>query len=261
MISSINNSQIKNLIQLQKKAKARKEQGLFIAEGIKMFEEAKDNGLVKAYVSESFFNSPKVREKDYFADVEYEIVEDMIFRSISDTVTPQGIIAVVSLPRYDLEKIISNIDANLLILEDIRDPGNLGTIVRTAEGAGITGIIISRESVDIYNPKVIRSTMGSIYRMPFVYVEDILDTVEKIKKKGIIVYAAHLNGKNDYDKENYKCRCGMMIGNEANGLSDRIVSKADCLVKIPMAGKVESLNAGVAAAIMMYEMARQRKMI
>ncbi|MDD3174214.1 MAG: RNA methyltransferase, partial [Herbinix sp.] len=126
------------------------------------------------------------------------------------------------------------------------------------EGAGITGIIYNNSTVDIYNPKVIRATMGSLYRVPFYQTEDFYDTINEIKKQGITVFAAHLLGI-PYDTEgSFRKKCAILIGNEANGLSDRASEEADVLIKIPMAGKLESLNAAVAAAILMYEASRQR---
>jgi TrmH family RNA methyltransferase len=154
---------------------------------------------------------------------------------------------------------IADPKACLLLLEDIRDPGNLGTMIRTAEGAGVTGIILNGSSVDIYNPKVIRSTMGSIYRVPFYYAEDFFEVLTEVKKQGIIIYAAHLLGKPYDTEDSFRMKCAFLIGNEANGLSKEVSAMADALIKIPMAGKVESLNAAVAAAILMYEAARQRK--
>jgi TrmH family RNA methyltransferase len=150
-------------------------------------------------------------------------------------------------------------DACLLLLEDIRDPGNLGTMIRTAEGAGMTGIICSDSSVDLYHPKVIRATMGSIYRVPVCLAKNFYETLEELKKRNITIFAAHLHGRS-YDTEgSFTKKCAFLIGNEANGLSDQASSLADELIKIPMEGKVESLNAAVAAAILMYEAARQRR--
>lgn len=260
MISSSANPQIKNIIQLQKKSRARAEQGAFVTEGIKMFEESKSGGyLIKAYASESFYEEKQKEDNGYFNGFPYEIVSDGVLKEASDTLTPQGIMAVVRKPVYDLDKIISGPDANLILLEDIRDPGNLGTILRTAEGAGVTGIILSKTSVDMYNPKVIRSTMGAIYRMPFIYAEDFRETLIRIKQRDISVYAAHLNAKKAYDEINYKTKCGILIGNEANGLSDEIAAMSDEYIKIPMSGSVESLNAAIAAAVLMYEVYRQRR--
>lgn len=260
MISSLSNPQIKNIIQLQKKSKARTEQKAFVTEGIKMFEEAKAGGyLIKAYVSESYYEEKRKEDGQYFNGFAYEVVADGVLKEASDTLTPQGIMAIVQKPDFSLDGILSDPKANLVLLEDIRDPGNLGTIVRTAEGAGVTGIILTKTSVDMYNPKVIRSTMGSIYRMPFVYVEDFKETIIKLKQKNISIYAAHLKGIKNYDDINYKEKCGILIGNEANGLSDEIAALSDEYIKIPMSGSVESLNAAIAAAILMYEVYRQRR--
>lgn len=261
VISSLSNAQMKNLILLQKKAKARTEQGVYVIEGLKMFEEAKEAGniLVKTYVSESFYDT-KIQEcSDYFAGVEYEIVTDFVFNEVSETKTPQGVMAIVTITSYPLEAMLESPNACLLLLEDVRDPGNLGTILRTAEGAGVTGIIMNRSCVDLYNPKVIRSTMGSIFRVPFYQAEDFHAVLLKLKNLNIHIFAAHLSGK-AYDSEGgFQRRCAILIGNEANGLSEEVSKMADTLIKIPMAGKVESLNVAVAAAILMYEVARQRK--
>ena len=141
----------------------------------------------------------------------------------------------------------------LLILEDTADPGNLGTIMRTAEAAGVTGVIMSKGTVDIFNPKVVRSTMGSIFRLPFAYVEDLKEVIKELKKSGISFYATHLKGEKSYKAIKYSDRSAILIGNEARGLSDEVADLADIYVIIPMQGKVESLNAAVAAALMMYE--------
>jgi TrmH family RNA methyltransferase len=260
MISSSSNTQIKNLIQLQKKVKVRNEQGAFVIEGIKMFKESRASRyFIKAYVSESYYQEKYTENPAYFDDISYEIVQDSIFKEASDTLTPQGIMAVVKKPEYDLEQIITNADANLVLLEDIRDPGNLGTIVRTAEGAGVTGIILSNSSVDMYNPKVIRSTMGAIYRMPFVYVNDFKGIINRIKMNNIRIYAAHLSGSCSYDEVDYTGKSAILIGNEANGLSDEIAELSDQYIRIPMEGNVESLNAAIAAAVLMYEVYRQKR--
>lgn len=260
IISSLSNAQIKNLALLQKKAKARDEQGVFVVEGWKMFEEALELGLLKkAYVSETFYQEMTVEDPDYFRSFDYEIVSDSVFKEVADTKTPQGIMGLVKKADHSLENMIRTPNPCLLLLEDIRDPGNLGTMIRTAEGAGITGIICNNSTVDLYNPKVIRATMGSIYRMPFYQSEDFFGTISQIKQQGVTVFAAHLLGEMYDTKESFVGPCAFIIGNEANGLSSDASEKADRLIKIPMAGKVESLNAAVAAAILMYEAARQRR--
>ena len=162
---------------------------------------------------------------------------------------------------WSLEEILEGVENPLLmILEDLQDPGNLGTIIRTGEGAGITGVILSRTSVDVFNPKVIRSTMGSVYRVPVLYVDSIeKEVLSVLKTHGITTYAAHLKGKNNYDQEDYGKGTAFFIGNEGNGLTDSLTACADTLIKIPMEGQVESLNAAVAASILMFETARQRR--
>jgi len=148
--------------------------------------------------------------------------------------------------------------ALFLLLEDIQDPGNLGTMFRAGEGAGIDGVIMTKNTVDIFNPKVIRSTMGSIYRVPFVITDDILQSIADLQAEGITVYAAHLKESVDYDLQDYTKSTAFLIGNEANGLKDETAKRADCYIKIPMQGQVESLNAAVASSVLMYEAARQK---
>lgn len=265
MISSSSNQQIKNLIQLQTKAKVRNKEKQYVIEGIKMFEEVvycKDAKLIKTFVSESYYQQLFNENKTLYqtlSNIEMEVVSDKVFKEISETMTPQGILAIVSQPEYNLFDLLKKEEVNLVVLEDLRDPGNLGTIIRTAEGAGVTGIILSKASVDVFNPKVIRSTMGAIYRVPFVYVEDIKETIELLKEKQITLYATHLHTQKYYDEVEYGNRTAVLIGNEANGLTEASAMACDVLVKIPMEGQVESLNAGVATAIMMYEIYRQKR--
>lgn len=259
MISSSSNAKVKHVIALKKKAKLRKEEGLFLVEGIKMVEEAISYGIVEAYISETGYETYASSHSHVLERIPYEIVSDKVFGEMSDTITPQGILAVVTMPKYDLLEMIQREHGHFILLEDLRDPGNLGTIIRSAEGAGVTGVILSKESVDIFNPKVIRSTMGSIFRVPFCYVEDFVGTTRLLKKHHIPLYAAHLRGSDNYEAFDYKKSCGFLIGNEANGLSEAASKEADYLIKIPMAGQVESLNAAMAASILMFEVARQRR--
>ena len=208
-----------------------------------MFVEIPAEDLVSVYVSETFLkeNGELVKEK------KYQIVSDQVFKKISDTVTPQGIDYIIE--KRNKEK------SCIVVLDRLQDPGNMGTIVRTGEAAGISGIIMSKDSADIYNPKVIRSTMGSIFRVPFAIVDDLAAAVDTLKDNGITTYAAHLKGEL-YNSGSLTKDCALLIGNEARGLSEEISAKADKLIKIPMHGKVESLNAAIATAILMYEAAR-----
>ena len=234
MITSTSNPQVKNLQQLGRKAKIRNEQDVFLVEGTKMYLEAPAERIRKVYLSKSLYEE---KRESFVKGHDVEILEDRVFAAACDTKTPQGV----------------------LCLENLQDPGNLGTILRTAEGAGVDGVILSKESVDIYNPKTIRSTMGSVYRLPFLYVDSIESILPVLKKHHVHTYAAHLKGKNSYEQENYCGGTAFFIGNEGNGLTDHLSSQADTLIRIPMEGKLESLNAAVASAILMYESYRQRR--
>ena len=250
IITSASNEQIKKVIQLKEKAKVRRNEGCFVVEGIKMFSEIPESDLQEVYASEQF----EREHREVLKGVRYQLVSDSVFKKMSDTVTPQGILAVVKMKAYQVEDIIKERKDGkscFVVLDRLQDPGNLGTILRTGEGAGISGLIMSRDCVDIYSPKVIRSTMGSIFRVPFVVVDDLKDAVETLKKNGIVIYAAHLQGEL-YSSGNLSEDCAFLIGNEARGLSDEIAELADKKIKIPMDGKVESLNAAVATAILMY---------
>lgn len=262
MITSTSNAKVKNLVNLKKKRKARDEEKVFLVEGIRMFREVPLNQLKEVYVSETFYKKEK-KTVDTIVNgscAKMEILADNIFTHVSDTMTPQGVLCVVEQMKYSLEDVLENGEVpHLMVLDNLQDPGNLGTIVRTAEGAGVTGVIMSKETVDIYNPKVIRSTMGSIYRMPFYYAPDLLEAIREMKVKGINTYAAHLDGKCSYDEADYKKPCAFFIGNEGNGLRDEIADAADTYIRIPMYGEVESLNAAIAATVLMFEAARQRR--
>lgn len=255
MIESKNNQQIRNLLKLKRQAKERKKQKVFLVEGIRMFQEVPKERVVKAYATKSFYE----RHENLFDGVCYELVDDKIFKEISDTVTPQGVLAMIRQQEWVLQDLLTlSENPCLLLLENIQDPGNLGTMIRTGEGAGITGVIMSRDTVDIYNPKVIRSTMGSIYRVPFLYADDLKQVLEELKSHQIHSYAARLDGEDVYQSD-FKEGCAFMIGNEGNGLSDDLSAMAERYIKIPMCGQVESLNAAIAATVLMYETMRQRK--
>lgn len=253
MITTNQNKQIKNILKLKKSARERRKQGLFLVEGIRMFEEILEKLLYKAFVTEEFFQM----HKELFQQIEPEFVSEKIMKEISDTMTPQGVLALVKMQKYELEDLVKG-NPLLLVLENIQDPGNLGTILRTGEGAGVTGVLMSRDTVDIYNPKVIRSTMGSIFRMPFLYIDNMDEALEFLKKSHITTYAAHLDGTN-YTKENFHQGTAFFIGNEGNGLSQHMSDAAQKLIKIPMHGKVESLNAAMASGLLVYEARRQRE--
>ena len=276
IISSKDNKRIKYIRSLLEKGSARKKNRQFIVEGIKLVDEALEYGKVcEIILSESLYEEiilGGLIKNALLADngknlIDYvnegnstTVVSDAVFKTVSETINPQGVVAVVTMPEYEIlnEEFLAQTynktgKIKLLILEDTADPGNLGTIMRTAEAAGVTGAIMGRGTVDIFNPKAVRSTMGSIFRLPFIYVEDVRETIRELKKYGISFYAAHLKGKQSYKDVKYSDKAGILIGNEARGLSPETAELADIYIIIPMQGKVESLNAAVAAAIMMYE--------
>lgn len=261
MITSTGNQKVKEIIQLQKKSKARNQAGVFLVEGLRMIQEVPRERLEKLYVSEGFYkkHQRELQQEGLLEQRVLETVSDHVFSVMSDTKTPQGVLGVIRRQEYLPEMLLESENPFLMVLDNLQDPGNLGTIFRTAEAAGVTGIIMSKDCVDIYNPKTIRSTMGAIYRMPFLIAEDLSEMIGKIQQRQIRVYAAHLEGKNTYDQENYRTGCAFLIGNEGNGLRREIAECADCWIRIPMVGQVESLNAAIAASVLMFEVSRQRR--
>lgn len=265
MITSTSNQKVKQIVQWQTKAKMRRQDDVFVAEGLKMYEEAPDSLIQEVYLTDGLMqqlrshqDTGRIYIEEKLRKTGYELVSEEVFARMSDTQTPQGILVVLKRQAYELQQLLQGDRPLLALLEDIQDPGNLGTILRTGEGAGITGVIMSRKTVDIYNPKTIRSTMGSIYRVPFLYVEDMGETVRSLQKKGIRVYAAHLQGRNYYSSFSFTGGTAFLIGNEGNGLRRETAELADSYLKIPMEGQVESLNAAIAASLLMYEAHRQR---
>lgn len=260
MITSTSSNQVKHVLQLLKKSKVRKECGEFVVEGIKMVMEAPIENVVKIYISETFANNNEKLIQDLTKENKpFELVSDNVFMKMSDTMTPQGIMAIVRMRAVSVEEIINSKKTPfLLIIENLQDPGNLGTIIRMGEGAGVTGVIMSSNTVDVYNPKTTRSTMGSIYRVPFTYVEDFEEMLHKCKKAGVKLYAAHLKGDRNYTEADYTNATAFLIGNEGNGLTDKTAEASDVLVKIPMEGQVESYNAAIATTILTFEAVRQR---
>ena len=261
MITSTSNAKIKRIVQLRKKKKARDAEGEFLVEGIRMFREIPEKLLQEIYISESCEGKEgkEIRRRASACGIRPELVSDGVFAYLSDTQTPQGILCVVGQLSYSLEEVADASCPHMLVLDRLQDPGNVGTILRTAEGAGVTGILLDGECADIYNPKTIRSTMGSIFRMPFYYIQDLEEGIRYLKKRGICTYAAHLEGKRAYDEEDYRRPCAFLIGNEGNGLRPEIADLADTYIRIPMAGEVESLNAAIASAVVMFEGGRQRR--
>lgn len=257
-ITSTSNSQVKRLVNLLKKAKERRTEGVYVIEGRKMLLELLENDLDRldtVFVTDEFINSCSQEITSLLNKTKCYIAESKVFDSIAETVTPQGAMAIVSSRQYSLEDYISGPEFKALILDGLQDPGNLGTIIRTGEAAGIDLLILSKDSVDMTNPKVVRSTMGAMNRVPYIYVESLTDTIKLIKEKraGFKVFATALDSSISYKEAKFGKDFAIVIGNEANGVTKEVQNMADQNIIIPMYGNVESLNAAVAAAIVMFE--------
>lgn len=266
MITSTANPRIKRLAGLQKKRRMREEEQVFLTEGLRMFREAPPEMLRELYISESFAKKEKelICRKEQEARIQAEILADHVFSHVSDTKTPQGVLCVMARRKEPSAEEMFDLQAGgkpplLMVLDNLQDPGNLGTILRTGEGAGVTGVVMSSDCVDLYNPKTVRSTMGSVYRVPCRREDDMERFLHKMKEAGIRIYAAHLKGTADYDEEDYTGGSAFLIGNEGNGLKEETARMADTYIRIPMEGEVESLNAAIAATILMFEAGRQRR--
>ena len=244
-----------------KNKKARDTQGLFVAEGVKLVSEAPKEAVVQVLVSKSFAAAHAGLEEQFLPGTEVCLAEDGRFASVSDTRSPQGILAVVRQIAFSKERIFGTVAPFILLLEDLQDPGNAGTILRTGEAAGVNAVFLTEGSVDLYSPKTTRATMGSIYRVPHFYVPDAAELLRECERRGIASYAAHLRGTKTYTDCGYRRGTAFVIGNEGNGITEETASACRELIRIPMMGQVESLNAAMAAGILMFEASRQRRTI
>lgn len=260
-ITSLSNTAVKEA-KLLKNRKNREEKQLFFIEGARFVEEAFEAGaqLEAVFVSEEFKNiGSKLSDMIEKAACNKYTVTEKVFKEISDTDTPQGVLAVVKMQTNELSS--ADKGAGLfVVLDSVRDPGNMGTIIRTADAAGFSGVVACKGCVDVYNPKVLRSTMGSVFHIPVYTGLETVEAVRLIKAKGISVYASHLKGNSSIYDVNLASNAAIVVGSEAEGISDQTAGEADALVKIPMPGRAESLNASVAAAVMIFESVRQRNM-
>ena len=258
-ITSVSNPRIRRLVELRKKAKLRRETGLFVIEGGRLCSDTPEEFISEVYVTEEWMKNAPEKETAGFRNRPYTVVTEEVMAKAADTATPQGILCAARMPSYSFEEMIKKKNPLLLVLEDLQDPGNLGTIFRTAEAAGASGILMSRTTVDLFNPKVVRATMSAVFRMPFVVRDDLCADLAVLRRAGIRSYAAHLGGKRAYDEVPLTSGCALLIGNEGNGLSEKLTEAADEKIIIPMKGGAESLNAAMAAGILLFEAARQRR--
>ncbi len=245
------------LIKQTKKLKDKKyrfREGLFLIEGDNLCRELFSN---KPELVKTVFATKDYLEKNN--DINFDVVEvpDFVLESLCETKTPQGVVAVARIEGATAIGFIGN--SNILYLDNVKDPGNVGTLIRTADSAGFDGVFLSKECADIYNSKTLRATMGSIFHMPVIYEEEYLSVLKSLKETGFEIFAGCLDGENIYSSKMIG-KCVICVGNEAHGISDELKELGINKIKIPILGKAESLNAAIAGAIMMYEAVRQQSL-
>ena len=248
IIKSKDNDKIKYTKSLLK-TKGRNKEKKFIIEGYRILTLALECDAKLEYV---FINEDFEKKQDHKVLLEELENKNKIFSEMVDTENTQGILAVLRYKERDLVNNINQDDKFVLILDRIQDPGNMGTIIRTADSAGVDAIILLKGCVDIYNPKVIRSTMGSIFDMNIIQTTQD-EAVDFLKANNFDIVSSYLHTESYYNETTYDGKIALVIGNEANGINDELISKSDKLVKIPIYGNAESLNAAISAAILMYE--------
>jgi TrmH family RNA methyltransferase len=255
MITSSQNPKLKLIRALQGRAKERREAGAFLVEGIRLVEEAASgNWKVRFALFDETLNERgrSLVEKLKSQGVDVEEVSASLMKSVSDTETPQGILAVLELTQLP----IPNNPDFILILDQIRDPGNLGTLLRTAAAAGVQAVLLPPETTDAFAPKVVRSGMGAHFRLPIHSLT--WDQIKQaIQSAGAQVFLADMDGRSCWETD-LRQPVALVIGGEANGASEQARALANQKISIPMSGDVESLNAGVAGSILMFEVTRQR---
>ena len=257
-ISSKENELIKHIKKLKDK-KERDSSNEYVIEGIKLIQEAvQENVNIKQIIVCDDCDKTESIPKDLMYEIaKYDCVyvTKKIFKYISEVQEPQGILAVIE--KNNSDKDIDYDQDIIVALDDVQDPGNLGTILRTVDSIGLTQILVSKGTADSYNPKVVRSTMGAIFRIKIIECEDLEKTLKEIKKHKFKVVVTSLQTENTIYGIKYNKKV-IVIGNEAKGVEQRIQQIADEKVKIPMLGKTESLNASVATGIVLYEYVRQK---
>lgn len=268
-ITSSQNPVFKDAVKKQQ-LKAAKAAGVFTVEGVRAVDEAIESGTQSRDASweiESLWLSASFAGDNpgYAADltrtkVPVYQVPDPLFRRLADTEHPQGVIGILKRQNFSLEEVFQSLPEHplVVVLENLQDPGNVGTILRTADAAGADAIFCTKGTCDVYSPKVVRSSMGSLLHVPVIPIPSVEALKVGLMKKGIRLLAAHLMGEKAPWEADLSLGVALLIGNEGAGLSKEAAQAADLLVKIPMPGQAESLNAGIAAGMLLYEAIRQR---
>ncbi len=265
-ISSQKNESIKWLNKLQTKSRFRRSENLYVVEGFKQVLELDIQrihtlAVESESVMESYVDRFVERHGDTGSDVrdmDVLVLGEKLFRSVSTDMNPQGILAVVSMNTSDLLSETIDGEGCYLALDGIQDPGNLGTMIRVSDAVGSKGIILNKSCVDPYNPKVVKSTMGSLEHIQLYLVDDLVEGLEFLHDAGIESYGAYLDHSRFHFDYTYPKGVCFVIGNEGNGISDAVIAIVKHRVKIPMPGQSESLNASIAASVLLYENLRQQ---
>lgn len=257
-LTGLQNPQVKAAAELKQK-KYRQQQGLFLAEGLRTVEEAVASKTVVSifYTAIEDDRTRSVLEEAAAQQLKLYCVSDAVMKKIADTDTPQGIIAVCKMQNVTLDKLLSKGEM-LLVLDRVGDPGNLGTMLRTADAAGIGGVVLLKGCVDIYAPKTVRSSMGSLFHVPVVSGIGEDNFIAEAKDAGYELLVTSLEGADNLYKADLCGRIAFVMGNEAGGVSANLLERADKRVFIPMAGRAESLNVAMAAGVVMFEALRRR---
>lgn len=262
-ISSVRNREVMAVRRLYER-KYRLQERKFIIEGIRQLEEA---ARAAANLDTVYF-AAKLRNRSRGEDLLVSLrqagarcveVSDAVFAQMADTNTPQGILAVVRWTETTVSEMTAQKNPLLVVVDGVQDPGNLGTIIRTADAAGADGVITLPGTVDIFNPKAVRSAMGSLLHVPVLQAEDAVTLLAQLKTAQVRLIVGDVAAAQDYDAVDWRGRVALAVGSEAAGPGAAVRSMAAVAVKIPLLGKAESLNAGVAASILLYEAVRQRK--
>ena len=257
-INSKNNIKIKDLVKLRDDSKFRNDKSLFYVEGERLINDSPKELIDSIYIQKSKINNFSSIINKFSEDNIY-IINDDAFEKIKDTINSQGIVGIV---KYNILKNIDKTFLNkinsCLILNNISDPGNLGTIIRLAEATNISLIILSKDCCNVYNTKVIRSCMSSIFRTNIFISNDILSDIGILKKNNFSIYATVLDSDSKhFNKINYENKSAFVFGNEANGIDDNIIKISDEKLFIPMCGEIQSLNVAISATVICYEHMRQ----
>jgi TrmH family RNA methyltransferase len=257
---SKHHQKVKRLRRLVGRRSARQAEGVFVLEGAKVLSEALDaRARIEAvYVAAGAgAKDQPVVERAYAAGVRVHELAPGVMEHVADTVTPQPVMAVAAYVDVDLDDVMGA--TSLVVCVDVRDPGNAGTVLRSAEASGVGGVVSCDGSVDLYNPKTVRASAGALFHVPVVAGGDPLQVLERIGESGFRRLGTVARGGTPYTDVDLTAKVAFVLGNEAQGLPAPAASAVDELISIPMVGRTESLNVGMAAAVLCLEAARQRR--